>query len=134
VRKSHSLERALGLFDDGLSRDVTSPSFGTTYETEDEGIAVVDASGLVTAVGDGITSIHAVNGSLNTVTTVHASGFATLGDLDGDGVVGHEDFQTLLEAWGPCPAPCPPLCPADLDGDCQVSIVDFLTLLANWTL
>ncbi|MHC4081150.1 MAG: hypothetical protein ACYS15_02995 [Planctomycetota bacterium] len=55
------------------------------------------------------------------------------GDLDGDGVVGINDFLLLLAAWGPCPEPCPPSCPADLDGDCVVSINDFLLMLAYWT-
>ncbi len=58
---------------------------------------------------------------------------AIAGDLDGDGIVGLTDFQMLLDAWGPCPQPCPPACPADLSGDCEVGIVDFLTLLINWT-
>ena len=57
---------------------------------------------------------------------------AVAGDLDGDGIVGLADFLVLLDAWGPCPQPCPPSCPADLDGDCAVGIVDFLTLLFNW--
>ncbi len=57
---------------------------------------------------------------------------ATPGDLDGDGIVGIEDFLMLLSAWGPCPYPCPPSCGADLDDDCVVGIVDFLTLLGNW--
>jgi hypothetical protein len=55
------------------------------------------------------------------------------GDIDGDGVVGVEDFLLLLEAWGPCPSPCPPHCPADLDADCAVGVTDFLLMLANWT-
>ena len=55
-----------------------------------------------------------------------------LGDIDGDGIVGIADFLMLLAAWGPCPDPCPPSCPADLDGDCTVGINDFLILLANW--
>ena len=54
-----------------------------------------------------------------------------LGDLDGDGVVGIQDFLLLLAAWGPCPAP-PDDCPADLDGDDIVGITDFLILLGNW--
>ncbi len=57
----------------------------------------------------------------------------TLGDLDGDGVVGINDFLALLAAWGPCPGPCPPSCAGDLDGDCTVGITDFLSLLANWS-
>ena len=56
-----------------------------------------------------------------------------VGDLDGDGLVGITDFLTLLGAWGPCAAPCPPSCPADLDGDCVVGITDFLILLGNWS-
>jgi T5SS/PEP-CTERM-associated repeat protein len=56
----------------------------------------------------------------------------TLGDLDGDGVVGIEDFLLLLAAWGPCPTP-PAFCPADLDGDGMVGINDFLILLALWS-
>jgi len=56
-----------------------------------------------------------------------------VGDIDGDGIVGINDFLLLLGAWGPCDMPCPPVCAADLDGDCDVGITDFLTLLANWT-
>ena len=55
------------------------------------------------------------------------------GDIDGDGVVGINDFLLLLGDWGPCAVPCPPSCAADLDDDCLVGIVDFLLLLANWT-
>jgi hypothetical protein len=56
-----------------------------------------------------------------------------LGDLDCDGQVGVTDFLVLLAAWGLCPDPCPPACPADLDQDCTVGVTDFLVLLANWT-
>ena len=55
-----------------------------------------------------------------------------LGDLDGDGSVGVTDLLILLGAWGPCPDPCPPSCPADLDGDCSVGVTDLLSLLGNW--
>jgi hypothetical protein len=54
------------------------------------------------------------------------------GDIDGDCAVGITDFLKLIAAWGPCPDPCPPGCPADLDGDCEVGVTDFLDLLANW--
>ncbi len=54
-------------------------------------------------------------------------------DIDGDGVVGINDFLLLLGAWGPCPAPCLPSCAADLDTDCNVGISDFLLLLATWS-
>ena len=55
-----------------------------------------------------------------------------VGDLDGDCHVGINDFLMLLAAWGPCPDPCPPSCPADLDCDGDVGINDFLILLAGW--
>ena len=53
------------------------------------------------------------------------------GDVNGDGVVGINDFLLLLGAWGPC-GDCN-ACPADLDGDCQVGINDMLILLGAWT-
>ncbi|MHC4140315.1 MAG: choice-of-anchor Q domain-containing protein [Planctomycetota bacterium] len=53
-------------------------------------------------------------------------------DLDGGGTVGVTDFLDLLAAWGPCPQPCVPSCPADFDGNCVVGVTDFLILLANW--
>ncbi len=59
-------------------------------------------------------------------------GVTIAGDINGDGVVGINDFLLLLAAWGPCDLPCPPLCAGDLDGDCTVGIADFLLLLANW--
>jgi hypothetical protein len=52
----------------------------------------------------------------------------SLGDLNCDGEVSHEDLAMLLGAWGPCGAECP----ADIDGDGTVGILDFLLLLANW--
>ncbi len=55
-----------------------------------------------------------------------------LGDLDGDGTVGHGDLKLLIGAWGPC-SDCDN-CQADLDGDCSVAVPDLLTLLANWGL
>jgi hypothetical protein len=53
-------------------------------------------------------------------------------DLDLGGTVGITDFLDLLAAWGPCPEPCAPSCPADFDGNCTVGVTDFLILLANW--
>jgi len=52
-----------------------------------------------------------------------------LGDIDGDGVVGINDFLDLLARWGVCTEDC---CLADLDLDGVVGITDFLILLASW--
>ena len=49
------------------------------------------------------------------------------GDVDGDQMVGINDFLLLLLAWGPNPGH-----PADLDGDGVVGINDLLALLADW--
>ena len=51
-------------------------------------------------------------------------------DLNGDGLVGIEDFLALLAVWGSC-SDCG-TCPADFDGDCSVGILDLLILLGNW--
>ncbi|MHC4081789.1 MAG: choice-of-anchor Q domain-containing protein [Planctomycetota bacterium] len=50
-------------------------------------------------------------------------------DMTGDGVVGLDDFETLLNCWSSSDEPC---CLADLDLDGAVGVVDFLILLANW--
>ncbi len=57
---------------------------------------------------------------------VSARGFS------GDGVVDAHDLMLLLEQWGGCAEPCPPLCPADITGDCAVDVFDLLSLLAQW--
>jgi predicted outer membrane repeat protein len=50
-------------------------------------------------------------------------------DLTGDGIVGLDDFDTLMDCWSSPDAPC---CLADLDFDDSVGVTDFLILLANW--
>jgi hypothetical protein len=52
-------------------------------------------------------------------------------DLDGDGIVGINDFLLLLAGWGPCPDP--DNCPGDIDGNGEVNVNDFLLLLAAWS-
>ena len=52
-----------------------------------------------------------------------------LGDIDGDGAVGINDFLALLATWGSCAEDC---CLADLDLDGDVGITDFLIMLAKW--
>ena len=52
------------------------------------------------------------------------------GDIDGDGVIGINDFLQLLGQWGPCPMPPDgSSCPSDLNLDCEVDNLDFLILL-----
>jgi hypothetical protein len=50
-----------------------------------------------------------------------------LGDFNGDGDVGVNDFLWILSDWGPCS-----LCLSDLDGDGVIGVTDFLSLLAHW--
>jgi hypothetical protein len=50
-----------------------------------------------------------------------------LGDFNGDGETGVNDFLWMLSDWGPCT-----VCVSDLDGDGVVGITDFLNLLAYW--
>ncbi len=89
------------------------------------------------AAGDYVLELRRVDGlasypTWDAAVAWHLPPTSIVGDLDGDCIVGISDFLGLLANWGPCPAPCPPACPADLDGDCEVGISDFLLLLANW--
>ena len=53
-------------------------------------------------------------------------------DLNGDGIVGINDFLELLGTWGPCRTGV--VCRADLDLDCTVGITDLLRMFGDWTL
>jgi hypothetical protein len=53
----------------------------------------------------------------------------TFGDLNGDNLVGLDDFDALLNCWSSADEPC---CVADLDLSGSVNVVDFLILLASW--
>ncbi|MEE8458780.1 MAG: hypothetical protein V3S08_02840 [Phycisphaerales bacterium] len=54
--------------------------------------------------------------------------------MDGDSLVGINDFLIVLAEWGKCQdCVTPQACPADLDADCNVGITDLLLVLANWT-
>ena len=53
----------------------------------------------------------------------------TLGDIDGDAVVGTSDLLALLAAWGPTRTEC---VLADLDLDGVVGTSDLLILLGEW--
>jgi pimeloyl-ACP methyl ester carboxylesterase len=51
----------VGLFDDGVERDVSGSAFGTTYQSQRPEIATVDAEGVVTAQGTGTVFIDVAN-------------------------------------------------------------------------
>jgi hypothetical protein len=53
----------------------------------------------------------------------------TFADLNGDNVVGLDDFDALMGCWSSSDEPC---CIADLDMSGSVNVVDVLILLANW--
>ena len=50
-------------------------------------------------------------------------------DVTGDGTVGMDDLEMLLDCWSSSEEPC---CVADLDVDGTVSTIDLLILLGNW--
>jgi hypothetical protein len=60
----------VGHFDDGILRDVTSPTAGTTYASADPGIATVSDSGLLTAVAPGETVVVVENAGVSTTVSV----------------------------------------------------------------
>ena len=67
------------------------------------------------------------SGDVSVLMNHTCSGTGCPWDLEGDGVVGINDFLDLLAAWGTDPGG-----PPDFDGDGTVGIQDFLELLANW--
>ena len=60
------------------------------------------------------------------------------GDLDNNGVVDVFDLFEMLNGWGDCASPCPPVCTGDLTDssgggpDCMVDVFDLFLLLSNW--
>jgi pimeloyl-ACP methyl ester carboxylesterase len=60
----------VGHFDDGVLRDVTSPTAGTTYVSTDPGIVTVSDSGLLTAVAPGETEVVVENAGVSTTVAV----------------------------------------------------------------
>lgn len=51
-------------------------------------------------------------------------------------VVDHRDLLAVINAWGPCPQPCPPSCFADISqmpgSSCRVDVADLLAVIASW--
>lgn len=65
---------ALGHYDDGVMRDISSPGVGTLYSSSNLDIAEVDSNGLITGTGTGIATITVRNGT--TFTSINV----TIGD------------------------------------------------------
>ena len=55
--------RALGTFDDGITRDISDPALGTIYSVADPQVATVSLQGLVTAIEEGSTVVTIENGT-----------------------------------------------------------------------
>lgn len=57
-------------------------------------------------------------------------------DISNDGNVNVSDLLAVIGAWGACPTPCPPQCPADIapvaGGDCVVNVSDLLGVIGSW--
>ena len=56
----------------------------------------------------------------------------TPGDVNGDDLVNVQDLLAMINAWGPCPPPCPPMCAGDFTDDCTVNVSDLLMVINNW--
>jgi len=82
----------VGTDDLGFSSDLTSSFSGTTYASGDDGVASVDAEGLVSASGNGETTITVANGDLEATVavTVGVPDYLDLGDI----AVGGDGFGT----------------------------------------
>ena len=127
-----------GTFADGVTRDLTSPGTGTTYESLDTTVATVDAEGVVTAVKGGTTLLRTANGGFETITEVRVT--STPSDADGDGDVDLADFLELRACWSgagddpefqPPSNSCRDTFDADQDGD--VDEADYPPFLARYT-
>jgi Bacterial Ig-like domain (group 2) len=129
-----------GRFADGIDRDVTSASAGTTYMSAAPAIATVDVNGRVTAHAAGHTVIQAKNG--DDVAAFDVVVADAPGDSDGDGTVGLADFLALRSCWtGPGDDPafigasnrCRDAFDADADADADVDRPDYDAFLARYT-
>jgi hypothetical protein len=55
------------------------------------------------------------------------------GDVNVDGVVNIDDLLSVINGWGLCPPPEPPIhCPGDLDDNGVVDIDDLLNVINHW--
>ncbi len=87
----------MGTYDDGVERDLTPASLGTTYETSDPEVATVDAEGVVTGHRVGSTIITATNGAHMGAADVVV--VTALADYDRDGDVDLRDFAAFMKCF-----------------------------------
>ena len=96
----------LGDYNDGVTRDISSPGVGSIYSSSNDAIVTVSSDGTVTAVGSGIATVAVRNGGVATSITV------TVGD-------GSFCRGSLYEACTPnCPC-SPGVGDCDEDEDCM---------------
>lgn len=62
--------QVMARFSDGIDRDITHSSTGTVYSSANPAIAQVDANGLISPIGGGVTTILASNGGRQDSITV----------------------------------------------------------------
>jgi hypothetical protein len=116
-------------FTDGTSLDITRSSL-ISYSSADSTIATVDAKGLVTAVGPGVTLLKVKYGTLSAQLMVSVP-TSIRGDLNGDGRVDKDDLNIILAALntlstGPHDA-------RDLNGDGVINALDARILVTLCT-
>jgi hypothetical protein len=124
-----------GIYSDGVERDVTSPTFGTTYSTLNPNIATVDADGQVTSVSVGTTTVTATIGNLSASAGVMVVGMPCPADITDNGLVNISDLLAVISAWGPCmsgPLGCPEDIAPPPNGDGVVGIGDLLAVISGW--
>ncbi|UCG16167.1 MAG: Ig-like domain-containing protein [Phycisphaerales bacterium] len=106
-------------------RDISTNSL-ISYESSDPGVATVDDTGMVTAVGAGLATITATstNGLVTDSTGIHVT---VRGDSDGDGDVDLVDFAGFPDCMtGPDDGPPGDGCePFDFEPDDDVDLGDF---------
>ncbi|MCE9667317.1 choice-of-anchor A family protein [Myxococcus stipitatus] len=66
-----------GLYSDGVTRDISSPTLGTRYSTSNASIATITADGTLTGVSKGMATVMVLNGTVLTSITVTVGDTAT---------------------------------------------------------